>query len=340
MKVTLILALVLLSALVANCSPQAPASTTPMPVPSATTEHKSGTLRFALNGNPDVQDVPRLMALDALKEQGYVIEQTVFANSDLIPVALTRGDIDFGSGDTSVAWSASTKGGDIRTIIGRAKTSYSLVTKPDLQTCKELGDRPVAFNSSASVGYVMFQKLLKQNCESVTPKLLLMNGSNSRVSALQTGEIDGAWVEMATWLQLKRQAPEKFRALIDFAKEFPEVQYSSFSVRKSWADKNPEIVKDFVRALLTAHRQIISNPGLLRDEIIKYLSVDNASAQASAEAYLTSGIWDADGGLTQVSVQSMIDLLTSGGALPAGVKVEDVSDLSYLDAVLKEIGRK
>ena len=332
--------LVLFGTAAAGCSAQAPTAIPPT-APSATAvPRKLGTIRFSLTGNLKVLDMPRLMALDSLKEQGYTVEQTNLASSDLVPIALTRGDIEFGSSDTSVMWSAIAKGADIRTIVGRTNTTFFLVTKQELQTCGDLNDRPIAFNSSTSVGSLMFQKYLKQNCPGITPQMLLINDSNSRMASLRAGSIDGAWLELDAWLQLKRQEPGKFRILIDFAKEFPQVQFSSFSVRQAWAEQNPETVKDFIRALLMAQRRVIANPQLLRDGIVKYLSIDSSSARESADAYLSLNVWDANGGLTRENVQYMLEFLTSDGNLPAGLKPEGVADLSYLNAVLDEMGRK
>lgn len=332
--------LILLGTAVAACSVQPPTAPPPTAISTTAAPRKSGTLRFSLTGSLKVLDVPRLMALDSLKEQSYTIEQTTLASSDLIPVTLMRGEIEFGSSDTNVMWTAIAKSTGIRTIAGRSNTTFFVVTKQEIKTCLDLNARSIAFNSSTSVGSLMFQRYLKQNCPGVTPQIIVMNDSNSRMAALQAGTIDGAWLELDIWLQLKRQEAGKFRIQIDFAKEFPQVQYSSFSVRRAWAEQNPETVKDFLRALLTAQRRIIANPQLLRDGIVKYLSVDSASAQESAEAYLSLNVWDANGGLTREKAQYMLEFFTSGGALPAGLKIEDVTDLSYLNAVLDEIGRK
>jgi NitT/TauT family transport system substrate-binding protein len=332
--------LVLLGAAVAACSVQMPIAPPPATATATALPRKSGTLRFSLTGNLKVLDVPRLMALDSLKEQGYTVEQTNLASSDLIPISLVRGDIEFGSSDTSVMWSAIAKSADLRTVVGRTNTTFYLVTKQELQTCGDLNGRPIAFNSSTSVGSLMFQSYIKQNCPGITPQILLINDSNNRMASLQTGNTDGAWLELDAWLQLQRQAPGKFHILVDFAKEFPKFQYSAFAVRRTWAEQNPETIKDFIRALLIAQRRIIGNPQLLSDQIVKYLSLGPADAQAAADAYLKLGVWDANGGLTSGSIQYMIEFLASTNSLPAGVKANDVTDLSYLNAVLDEMGRK
>jgi ABC-type nitrate/sulfonate/bicarbonate transport system substrate-binding protein len=170
--------------------------------------------------------------------------------------------------------------------------------------------------------------------------MVVINGSTNRVAALQAGELDTARLEIVDWLQLERQVPGKFSVLIDFGKEFPLVQFSSFTVRRAWAEQNPEAVKDFIRALLTAHRRVAGNPQLFSEQIVKYLSLPPADATIAADAYLKLGVWDVSGGLTDTSIDYMIDFLTTAGSLPGGVKPNDVADLPYLNAVLDDIGRK
>ena len=53
-----------------------------------------------------------------------------------------------------------------------------------------------------------------------------------------------------------------------------------------------------------------------------------------------NGIWDLNGGLTAGNIQDTIDFLVAIEKLPEGLGVEDVADLSYLEAVLEEMGRQ
>ena len=302
--------------------------------------HKSGTIRFTVLDSTDVKDVPLLMALDSLKEQGYTTEVVNLAKTSLVPPALIRGDIDVASVSTTLTWAAIAQGADIATVAGKVNTSFFLVANMDIHSCSDLDGKAVTFATRQSVGYVMFEEYLDQNCAGTTPEILLISGSANRVAGLELGEVDGAYLELEHWLRLQEIAPGEFHVLIDFAKDFPEVQISTFSVRREWAEENREQVEDFVRALLVAQRSVIADPQLLRDGIVKYLSIDAARAQELAEAYLLEEIWDPNGQLSSENVQATLGFLSAAGILPADLKVEDVADLSYVNAVLDEIGRQ
>jgi ABC-type nitrate/sulfonate/bicarbonate transport system substrate-binding protein len=332
--------LILTAVIVAACSPQAPTLSSPAATPSTTAARKSGTIRFSLLGSANVRDVPWLMALDSLKAQGYTVEVTTFAKSNLIPPALSQEDIDVASANATIAWAAIAQGADIRTVVSAANTSFYFIAKEDIQSCRDLDGKAIAFSTRQSVGYVMFEEYLNQHCAGVMPEVMLISESRNRVVALQAGEIEGAYLELEDWLQLQQMAPGKFHVLIDFGKEFPQVKILTFNVRREWAEQNQEMVKDFIRALLIADRGVLQDPQLLRDGIVKYLSLDAAQAQELADVYLAAKIWDPNGGVTPEIVQSTLDFLSAGGILPAGSKVEDVANLSYLNAVLDEIGRQ
>jgi len=338
-KISLISLVTICLALMA-CSPTAsfPISV-PSPVPLSTTAAKSGTIRFALNGSPSVKDIPSLMALDALQAQGYTTQVVTFAKTDQMTDALARGDVEIASPSTNAAWTAIAKGADFRTIVGRANMSFYLIVSPDIQSCQDLNGKTLSFATRQSVGYLIYDKYIKENCPGVNPDILLVNESKNRVVSLDTHKVDGSYLDIDDWLSLNQKEPGKFRVLIDYQKAYPQIQYSTFSVYNPWAKQHPEIVKDFVRALLKANRQVTDDPQVLQNEIVKRLSMNEADAKELAHAFLSLGLWDANGALTNDNLRYTLDFLVQNGQVPPGKTVEDVTDLSYLNAVLNEIGR-
>jgi ABC-type nitrate/sulfonate/bicarbonate transport system substrate-binding protein len=322
------------------CANSAPAPAAAPALPSTASARKSGTIRMSMIGTPNVKDIPRLMAIDSLKEQGYDVEMTNFAQSELIPAAMERGDIDIGDSTTNQAWTAITKGLDIRSVVGEANITFYLVTKQNIQTCRDMDGRAIVFSNRTSIGYLMFEDYIKQNCPGASPQIVLITNSNNRIASLQSGSVDGAYIEIEDWLVLDRQAPGRFRIAINYAKEFPQIQFSTFTARRLWAQQNPGIVQDFVRELLVAHRRVVGHPDTLRDEIAKYFSTDPAQAQEWAAAFAAADVWDVNGALTTQNLQFTIDYLAVKSSFPSNIKITDVADLSYLNAVLGEIGRQ
>jgi ABC-type nitrate/sulfonate/bicarbonate transport system substrate-binding protein len=294
---------------------------------------------MSIQGVSNVNDVPSLMALADLEQQGYQTEIVGFAKGSLILPALLKGDINLATASNSFVASALAEGADIRTIAGRSKTTFLLVAKADIRDCHDLDGRSAAFSSKKAVGYHMYERYVEQHCPGMAPEILLISGSDNRVVALQAGEVDAAYLGLEDWLHLQKAAPGEYRLLIDFPREFPEVQMFAFSVRREWAEENADMVEDFLRALLEVHRQIIEDSQLLADGIAEYVDVEADWAQTLADEYLAVQLWDPNGQFTTENLRATLDFFREREVMATDLTVAQFADLTYLDAVLEEIGR-
>ena len=111
-------------------------------------------------------------------------------------------------------------------------------------------------------------------------------------------------------------------------------------VNKDFAARQPQAVKDYIRAVLTVHRQIAEDPNILIPEINKWLPIDAEMFPQILEAQLSVNTWDVNGGMDEESMQFSLDFFTQAGTLASGLTVERISDLSYLNEVLDTIGRQ
>ena len=334
MKSTTLLFLFVLFGLAA-CNPAASAPTATM-VPTAAA--KTGTLRINLPTNAGIADIPVLMALDALKSQGYTVETADFAQFELLTAALVKGDLDIASGGNEQTWAAISKGAPIRTIIGWNTDPYYMVSKQELQDCAALTGKVVAMNIAKGTFTRMFDQYVQQHCPGTTPQIIVIQSANNRVPALLSGQVDAALLKLDGKLEVERQAPGKFHPLMSFNKEFPQLLLSGYHVRREFGTQHPEIVKDLVRAVVEASRRIQDKQSLYA-AIAKFLPT-TTNAQAVADAYLAEGTWDLNGGWTPERIQATLEFAKKANVVPAELKAEDVTDLSYLNAVLDEIGRK
>jgi ABC-type nitrate/sulfonate/bicarbonate transport system substrate-binding protein len=323
--------ILILLIILSGCSSAQPNAATP----SIT---RTGKIRASL-GVLDVSDIPYLMALDMLKTQGYQVESIQFDQFELISAAMAKGDLEFAGASRQTTWSAIAKGASIREIITKSKNYYVLLTTAEIKTCADLNGKRLAVGGASGVVVTMVNKYLKEKCPGVTPQIIIIASTASRTAALLAGQIDATPVEYDNLLRAEKDAPGRYHALVDFAKEFPMVDITGYYVNPSWASKNPIVVKDFLRALIQARRQI-QDKQVLRQVVTKYFGADDTSAQTVAESYLARNIWDVNGGLTIENVQYMMDFFVGAGALAPGLRPEDIADLSYLNAVVEEIGRK
>jgi NitT/TauT family transport system substrate-binding protein len=333
----LLIALVLsLSACVAQPPAPSPAPSTPVPQPTAAA--RTGTLRVSAPTTPGPENIPFWIALDTLRQQGYVVEATQYARYDLVTAGLISGELDIALSSHQPAWAAIAKGAAIKAIVARVGNPWIIGAKVEVKACADLQGKIMAYPSTVSLAGAMSDRFLERTCPGTQPEIVLIPTSENRLAALLSGEIDATILQVWDMPQLERDAPGKFHALRYLVEDFPLVDNDAYYVGKDFAAKHPDIVKDFVRALVQADRRV-QDPQILREAIRRYLP-DDANALEDADAYLALKTWDVNGGLTPERIQFTLSFLTDVEAVPPGVQVEQLADLSYLNAVLNEIGRQ
>jgi hypothetical protein len=85
---------------------------------------------------------------------------------------------------------------------------------------------------------------------------------------------------------------------------------------------------------------VLDDPQVLYAEAAARMELSAEDAEIISNLHLDGHMWDANGLLTAENIQFTLDFLTEQGALPPGLTVEQVTDLSYLNTVLDEIGRR
>lgn len=307
------------------------------PVPTVS---KTGTIRVGFSSNADVGDVPSLMAHELLREMGYTVQATFFSSADVAVAALSQGDVDVGNGSMRTYWAAIAKGADIRTVMEQVALLWSLAAKPQIHDCSMLDGKRFAIASTGSLSSALSNAYFQKNCPGMKPEIVLIADSQNRAAALRAGEIDATPLELSDVIQLRDDAPQSFRELVDFAAALPQIRGTGIHVNRAIATQHPEWVRDYLKAMLGIHRRIKENPRLLVDALIKYLALEPARAQEIADAYLARGAWQVNGNLTRESVASSLDFFIQTRSLPAGLDADQVSDLSYLDSVINELGKQ
>ena len=128
-------------------------------------------------------------------------------------------------------------------------------------------------------------------------------------------------------------------ALVQYSKEFPGLGGTQHVARREMVDKFPQTAKDFVRATLQARRKL-QDQKTFTEMLVKYLKLTPEQALTTTQNFGAQDLWSLNGGMDNQMIQSNLDFLVEAGTLKAGLKPSEVVDLSILNAVLDEIGRK
>jgi ABC-type nitrate/sulfonate/bicarbonate transport system substrate-binding protein len=331
-----LLLLVTCLALFAGCASM---PTMPTPAPGTLGSPSRGTIRVNHSLSLNVTDVPLAVAEEILREKGYTIESVDFDKIELVPPALERGELDIANGGYQVMWPALAKGAAAKTILQRNGNQYVIASSTDLKSCNDLQGKSIALGTARGMLTEMLKEYFAVRCPGVTPELVVVPGSNNRVPALVSGAVPAAQLELDDMIRLEAQEPEGFHPIIAFGKEFPDYGINGYYVSDAFAQSSPEAVRDFIRAILETHRRF-RDPEILKQAILKHTELDEASATRAAETYHAQNMFDANGGLTDSSVQNLLTFMISSGTLPEGTSADQVADLHFLNEILEEMGRE
>jgi ABC-type nitrate/sulfonate/bicarbonate transport system substrate-binding protein len=318
----------------ASAPPEETAAETEAPEPVAF------TVGFTSIG---IGSIALLAAIDDLREQGYEIETPELAESELVTEGVAQGEFQFGSGANNSSLAAIAQGAEVKWIVDRTLNEWQVYAREGIETCEDLVASRVAIHSPGSVSGAMLRNWVNENCSedaAAAYEPLIIEGSQNRLAALLADQIDASPVEFADALILEEEGG--FVNIASFAEDLPDLHPTSVYGSTEWMSDNPEATAALVTALLEQHRRINSEDGYLFGLYEEYLPEEAAAetGEAIAQAYVDAGIFPDDGGLTEEAVQFTIDFFGPEGTgdIETELTVEQVADLSHLQAALDELG--
>jgi NitT/TauT family transport system substrate-binding protein len=301
---------------------------------SAPTPAPKPSISVAYPSEPDLGDVPTLMALDLLRSQGYEVRETFFAEPPLAVEALSRGDAQFSFGSMETHWSATEKGAKIVTIMEQLRDTWVLMASNEISQCSDINGKKLAVSSPGSGSAALVRAYITKNCPGTEPELMLISGSSNRAAALLAGEVDVTPVELPDVEELLKEAPDKVHVMVTFAEDLPDVMVTGVHANLEFAEANPEVVKDFLNALLTVYKQNEADSAALVRKAAEVLKAEPAEIEPIVKTHLDFHAWPPDGGLTEARVTSTLDFYVANEDLEQGITASDVANWDYLQIAL------
>jgi ABC-type nitrate/sulfonate/bicarbonate transport system substrate-binding protein len=148
---------------------------------------------------------------------------------------------------------------------------------------------------------------------------------------LLAGAVDLTPLELPDALRITTAAPERVRVLLQFADDLPEMVFTGIHANRAFARSNPDVVVDYLRALLTVHDQIRENPDLLVQKASEALGEDAIKLNQQIKTYLAGGFWRPDGHFNPPLIDASLRFFESTGDLEPGLTANAVADWHYLE---------
>jgi ABC-type nitrate/sulfonate/bicarbonate transport system substrate-binding protein len=292
-------------------------------------------IRVGYSGEADFSDLPSLLAHARLRAQGFQVESTFFSGTSVAVAEVSRGTVDIMNGSLIGVWTAISRGAAVRTIMNHTADPYRFIAGPGIAACAALDGRRVGLAAESSVSTHLVRAYLADECPSASPEVLTIGESSNRVAAFLAGGIDAAGLELSSWLWLQKQAPGRFVLLSDFSTRWPAIRTTGVHVNTAFARAHRDLVEAYVRAVLSANRDVLADPDLLVAAANEHIG-RSEDWTATARAYVDAAAWSPRGGLTRHDLESTLTFFQSHSRLDTRLTAGDVADLGFLDKALAD----
>ena len=303
-----------------------------------TTDATAFTVAFTGFG---FSDAPMVQAIDDLNASGYEIETTEVADPNLMIAGTAEGQFHFSSGDTAALLRAISEGAKLRIIGERVGDEWTLGTVVDITSCAEMEGRTVAYHAVGSFNEVIVRAYIQENCPGTMPEEVIIEGSENRAAAMLAGRLDSSPLELSDAVNVIDKGGDGFRILTSFNETLPNLRPATLAVNTDFMAENPTTTKAFLGALIEVNRRIVDDPDYLKEIALEHApSIDEATLDEVVQQYVEFGLFDPNGGTTEENLEYTIEFFTNAGSIPAGLTLDQAADLSHLNEVLEEIGRR
>lgn len=131
------------------------------------------------------------------------------------------------------------------------------------------------------------------------------------------------------------QSAGKWHIVASVGEKGGEIPYTSFIALSSYLNKNPEIIKSFLKALKKAHEfMAVNNEKTVAEAIIKqFPSTTINSIETSIKSYKNINAWKTDLKATEESFTRLQNIMENAGELPARIPFNNLVNNTFVTEI-------
>jgi NitT/TauT family transport system substrate-binding protein len=252
--------------------------------------------------------------------------------------ALIAGSISAGllANDGPIA--AVEQGADLAMVAGSSKITHFLMGGKNYKTYEDLRGSTIGSSTLTSGTAFVLRRVLKTKGLEYPRdyKLLNVGGTTSAFMAMSAGQISAAMMAVPNAFQAQEAG---FNVIGRVADVFPTYLLSAYSVRRSWAEKNRELVVRFLKAVVRAKKWFEQDRKSAIEFLAKEFQLTPALAEKGLDYYLTYQAWHPDLEIEMDGVKVVVDIYAEQTGMKGPIpNPEKYVDQSYLRQALKELG--
>jgi ABC-type nitrate/sulfonate/bicarbonate transport system substrate-binding protein len=285
--------------------------------------------------------LPWWMAKEArfFEKYGLDVEMNFEGASSVIVQAMLAGEANFAGLAGPAVVSNVVNGGDVIQVAAVVKTfTIPMYSQPSINEVSQLKGQKVGVSRFNSISHIAALNIFQR--AGVTGATIIQTGGiPESAAALMSGNVAAAMVPPPQSVMLREKG---FRELIG-VKQFREwnipVVENGVASRRSYAEKNPDVVKRFIRAAFEGIRQIYNNKELTMKTLAKYTKITDQklldeSYRFSVEALSKDAFMPAEA--FNALVEQMVSQKSIDAAAAKKIPVSAYFDNRYVDELEKE----
>ncbi|KIL37302.1 hypothetical protein SD71_00980 [Cohnella kolymensis] len=269
------------------------------------------------------------------KKYGLDVELVFVSGGSTLSQAAIGGSVDIAQNGYTPSMESIVSGADLVLVGGISnKLPFQLVVKDNITTAEQLKGKSIAiskFGSSSAKAADMALQSLGMTTTDVS--LLQLGGSNDRIAAALSGNIDGTIEQYPSTGQLLKQGFRVMVDLTDIAGEYPNTAYA---VKRDYAKNNAEVLKNFFRGISEGVKEYKKN----KDEAIKitaqFLKMDNPAELTEAYEFYSTKIFPDIPKPSMTGIDLVLKEIAKQKPKAAQMTAEQIVDVSAIEALEKE----
>lgn len=264
--------------------------------------------------------------------------EVILMQSQLVPPALTQGDIDYQAGVGPASVNATMSGFATRAIwFSTERISYWLMAKPQFKTVESLKGKKVAVTGLGGTVHVALNMALEKVGGNPKDYVLVSIGGQQiqQLISLEAGYVDAAVLSPPVTLGAQKKG---FSKVLDVG-ALVEMPGGGLTTLAKTIQERPVETKRVIRSLQMAKEEIRKSKPRSLDLIVKLLRMDREAANDTYDEFIKS--LSATGVPTRVGMDILVKSVQSQGRhLDKKPAFTDIADDRLATEVAREMGYK
>lgn len=303
-------------------------------------------MTFAMPTTPAPYLLPFFLAKDLgwLEKAGLTVEEKVVTGDINCMRAVITGDADTTLIGPNTIMQAVVSGAPLK-VVGTFQpvVDYQIVARTGVTpTLKALADKKWAIASVGGMTQALPRMVMRKNgVDGSSAQYMSVGGLAARYQALAAGTVDASLVDVALAVRGEREGRTKIVSAIH--DDFPNMGYVFFPMRVSALTdpKQRQAMEIFIREGIRGARYIADHPEQAAEVMEKRLKTNDVAGMTAILKKITAlGVWGLSGGLDRDVLEFSHKVYRESGDVTADVPYEKLVDSSFVDASLKELGKR